>query len=1103
MWFERRSAPRDRCRQTRKSIHRWVERLDDRRLLSIDGGTLLGGDPFLEAEPNDTLDLAQWLGDGALASQVEVLGAVGDGIESSADVDWFRFQLGEPAFIRLEATTELDSITPILGLFNSSSDPFTILDPFTPLNHRLIAQSGEAAVEGRIEQMLSAGTYFVAVSGAGNHYFHPFLANSGMEGEAASYQLGIEVESLGHEPGDGPGILSAVPERDAVLSQSPFVLRVSLDDALDHDSVLAGTTVRLLRNGTGEFLGQDDEEVALTSVIYSSDLGELQIIPTSALGPGYYRILLAGDSSQNEFVLRSVSGIALEADEAHPSGKDVAIDFSIVGTEGRSQPGDPADDTPVNATELDDPTGLGPIQIVAAIGDDPYYRPDDPESPTSRASDVDLYHFRISGPGRSLLVAEVFAGRFGSPADPGISLFVLNPATGNLDFLDGNNNTRNPARGSNDWVPLFTDSLLNRGLTAGDYYLAVTSNDNSPSPIEELIPGVNGVFDPNSSHSGMVNGLTGPYVLNVEVTPDDQPPAVVQSSPAAGETLDQPPTSLTVRFDEAVNLRKLVFLAFDRSGEHTVSAVFIEGEDGSKYFPRLQSYDETTHEARFQMLDALPSGNYTWHLSGGLGLTDLAGNPLLGDDPDADWTTPFTVDSPPRGQAGSPTHWSREEPNASSDSPQILGVLFPRELETGVTISRSPSQGGDPDLADWYRFEVLQSQTHYLLISNTSERPGTESPEEPRVEITDLEGNPIPTSPDEAWGMVIALNPGSYLIRVDGWTVEQSNQVGYELRIGLLGLQDNAPPLSTNPGAVLRFRFASVADEIGYSWLPTGDSTAAFGISQSFPSTPATTQPIAQPRVIPISSTPISSTVTPVPVSVSAFAADMIPEGLIAQWIIGPLGGLSSAQSSGTVLATQSSSTVHLLGTLVPSLSAIQWSPSLPNSRPVEQLAMGPPILLEGMIEKLLSQALSLSQPMFKKIGELAYEWMSEWGNPAMAEQGSETTAFGGEVEWTDQTTRFIMVPLENSRGPTSIANEQLLASLAKPPEEVASNVEFNGESLNPFMIESSIALIGALGCGAIEAFRRTRGGSAGVAASRSNPRRWTPDLHHSLVDRG
>src|SRR5205809_788473 len=69
-----------------------------------------------------------------------------------------------------------------LSLYNS--DPFDSNDPFDPVGYRLIGQADSALQSGgaQLEQRLAQGTYYVAVSGSGNHYFHPFVADSGRDG---------------------------------------------------------------------------------------------------------------------------------------------------------------------------------------------------------------------------------------------------------------------------------------------------------------------------------------------------------------------------------------------------------------------------------------------------------------------------------------------------------------------------------------------------------------------------------------------------------------------------------------------------------------------------------------------------------------------------------------------------------------------------------------------------------------------------------------------------------------------------------------------------------------------------------------------------------
>src|SRR6185312_15776071 len=115
----------------------------------------------------------------------------------------------------------------------------------------------------------------------------------------------------------------------------------------------------------------------------------------------------------------------------------------------------------------------------------------------------------------------------------------------------GNDYTLNPNKA------LSPDPVLFAGLTAGDYYLAVSGTGNVPDPALGELPGANGVFDPNVSHSGTGGYTTGDYVLNLEVDADNTPPQVVSTSLTANAVLTSPPTTLVVQFNKPVNLEEL------------------------------------------------------------------------------------------------------------------------------------------------------------------------------------------------------------------------------------------------------------------------------------------------------------------------------------------------------------------------------------------------------------------------------------------------------------------------------------------------------------------------------------------------------------------
>jgi hypothetical protein len=733
--------------------------------------------PVQEVEPNDTLDQAQDLGSLSGTGPVVVQGNVGNGATGTADVDWFQFSLAVAATVDLHATAPAGStLQSVLTLYND--DPFTATDPESASGHRVLAQSSAAAGDADVQLALSAGTYWVAVSGAGDNWFNPYLAGSGYAGSTGDYELTLQATDLPADVSSTPTVLASSPANRAVLDASPLIVRVDTSAPLD-----LGAT-QLIFSPTGDLAGTDARPVTLASVSFSIAANELQLVPAAPLAPGSYGVLLADGSTA------------------------LVVQFQVAGVEG----GTAADDTAATAHDLGDVTAAGLVQVTGAIGDDPTYDPaSDNPLLTNPADDVDLYHFQVSGPGRYVFGAEVFAGRIGSTLDPGVSLYRLDPATRQLDFIDGNDNTLNSTLASNGTAPLYNDALLYAALTAGDYYVAVSAGGNTPVLAVGALPGQDGIFDPNVSHSGSNGDTVGNYVLNLLVQPDDEPPQVVAVTPPDGASLDAPPTQLTVQFSESMNLQEMAYRAFLTTSDMTVSPVFIEGDDGARYYPRLQVYDDAAHTARFLMLDALPAGTYQLHLAGGLGLTDLAGNPLAGNDPSGDFVAAFTIGGPARGTAGDPLLWSDQEPNDTVAAPQDLGVLFPHELQAGVTVARdftAAPASAPADTADYYRFAVLQGETYVFILN------GTDLPDDVALSLLDASGNPVPATLSFGEAILAQLDPGTYEVGVSGWTADTAATLAYQLDIGIGASGDNPPPLTIGPAPALRLRLAGSASPL-------------------------------------------------------------------------------------------------------------------------------------------------------------------------------------------------------------------------------------------------------------------------------------------------
>jgi len=204
---------------------------------------------------------------------------------------------------------------------------------------------------------------------------------------------------------------------------------------------------------------------------------ELQLQPVAPPGPGFYRLTLAGNSGSGNQVLIAVSGTDLGQNAVNSLGQDFTTTFQIAGNLG-------SDDTAATAHDLRDITKSGIVQAVGAIGDDPAYSPYSSSfNLANPASQVNLYHFQISGAGNNEFSAEVFAGRIGSTLNAAVSLFRVDPSNiqSPLQLIASNDGSGNQTLSSNgQFLPLETDPVLDVGLTAGDYYLAVSSSGNMP-----------------------------------------------------------------------------------------------------------------------------------------------------------------------------------------------------------------------------------------------------------------------------------------------------------------------------------------------------------------------------------------------------------------------------------------------------------------------------------------------------------------------------------------------------------------------------------------------------------------------------------------------
>lgn len=730
------------------------------------------GDTILEA-----LDL------GALTAgmTIEQVARVGDSPAAGADVDWYTFTLSESMRLDVSATTG------VLSLYHA--DPFNFNDPLNWLGHRLLTQATGDGEPVQLVQDLAPGTYHLAVSGTDNFYFHPLIAGSGYAGGVGDYRLSLSASALSLP--SGPALLESNPEDESVLDSSPLTFRLIFSAPLDASSIVLDTNVGLLFSPTGTFGDGNDQLISLSWFNFSTTTNELQLLPSMPLGPGAYRLALLGDTQGAGHPLfpgapvdvspvLDVNGVALS--------QDFSLEFTIAGIEGNVS----ADDTVATAHHLGDLTHGEMVQVIGAIGDDAT----DPVP--FNVGDVDLYRFTVQGDGQYAFTAEVFAHRLGGSLNAAATLFRLDPTTGTLIFVASNDNTaNNTPTADNSGVPLFADPALFAGLTAGEYYLAVTSSGNMPNPEMGLLSGVDGIFDPTISHSGAAGSGVGDYVLNLALTPDNEAPEVVAVTPGPDTVLDAPPTTFVVRFSEAVNLRDLAFRAFEQTSSSAIRPVWIQAADGTIYFPRLIEFNDQTNEATFLLLDGLPNGTYQLHLAGGQGLADFADNPLVGNDDSGDHVVTFTINGPERGSAGNPLLWRFEDMQGTAS----LGTLFPIELQAGVILEREFPAGTQSSFVEAFSFSVLQGQNYLILPADVG------LSETVRLTLLDAQGNVLDTPPQGGGnGISAVLAAGEYVLRVEGQVTGDPADLTYCLQLLLSGASDNAPPLTHGPAPKIRAR---------------------------------------------------------------------------------------------------------------------------------------------------------------------------------------------------------------------------------------------------------------------------------------------------------
>jgi hypothetical protein len=757
--------------------------------------------------------------------RAEAIDTITNSAAGGGNVDWYEFTLPSAADVTVTTPPGQGAglVVPVLSLYNTApidhSDP-TQNDPYTPDGHRLLAQDDGAAHGGvaTIEQVLAPGTYYVAVSGTGDHDFYPFLAGSGETGGTGDYGLEITAAPLANPPvGPGPAIIAATPADGAALASSPFAIYLELNAPIDPSTIQPGVNVVLndLTAGVPVQLQQNANvwTDATNGVLYNPTDYELQIFPEAPLAPGdTYQLQIAGsnESSLGASPVLGPDGSNLGSTSPGGDGQDYFLTFQVSGVKGV-----PGTTTAFNTIDTAHDLGLttsGLVQVYGAIGNDPSAL----AQTGSAANDVDLYHFTVPDTrAHYAFLAAAEASRVGSPLQTALALFQ--DVGGVVTLIASDMGTGNQTQGTDGSHPLANDSLLETPLGPGDYYLAVGGVYNLPDAaigLPYVQGGGTGTFDPTvpySAQDGFVN-TTGAYLLTASLKADNVAPHVT-----AVDGLSTPgvaPTFITVHFDKDVNLRELGYLQALSGPSATMNAVWVHASDGQDYHPRLVSYDGATHVATFCMLDDVPNGPAALYLAavapdGSPGLTDLAGNRLVGSDAAGDYVVPFTVDGVPHVKLQTTTTnnvtFTAQGFHETVDNPQFIGPLFPNEMAGGHAVDvlgtiTAPVNGPTalPE-ANTFEIQVLQDRTYGFTLT-TQVPPPKGKPATPThtvVRIYTLDGQEIGVPPTGNVSVFsFHLKPGRYIVQVGPLTSSVPLTLAYRLRITLGTSFENAVTLT-------------------------------------------------------------------------------------------------------------------------------------------------------------------------------------------------------------------------------------------------------------------------------------------------------------------
>jgi hypothetical protein len=427
------------------------------------------------------------------------------------------------------------------------------------------------------------------------------------------------VETLEHRhlPSGIAGIASTQPSDGAVLVQPPQELDVTFDPGAVPAQIvpifMSSFDVQLERvNGDGSRTpifdpnnppAEESDSTGYELIVPIQAPDAAGVMQDLTLQPGTYQVDLVGGSS----LTQAASGAFSSTGPNWDWTQDQTIaQFTILG----------------QGATLGGATDLGTIGSTATTAAETDLDPADFQSA------VDLYKFTLPQGNNWQLSVQVAAHAIGSPLKPALSLF---DAQG--DVLA----TRDAGTGTPSDP---NDPYLLTGLPPGTYYIGISGEGN--------LPGTPSGYDPVTGTPGIVglNQPGGSFRVDLTANAILQPTSVVSSELDHADPLDWTPTGVTLTFSGPIDLSPF-------RPDQPQQALVLVDSTGRTWPSMATSYDTVQHRFNLNFDGPLPAGTYSLVVPAQGGLTDVAGQPVVGppgNPPDvlATWTVaPATVPSDP------------------------------------------------------------------------------------------------------------------------------------------------------------------------------------------------------------------------------------------------------------------------------------------------------------------------------------------------------------------------------------------------------------------------------------------------------------------------